>query len=119
MKKTNKIKEQSSLKKNRGFLTRLWNLEKVRHWHGFEFGASEAHYKPVLEHFGGKTVLACRVGLQRDIKFKGMADCVTQILRAKETCRGLLINVDITNGLVDETWPETDLEEIYRLLEAG
>jgi len=30
-----------------------------------------------------------------------------------------LICVDITNGLVDDTWPETDLDEIYRLVGIG
>jgi hypothetical protein len=95
------------------------SLEKVYNLRGLEFGASEAYYRPVLENFGGKTVLACRVGLHRDIKFNGMADYITQILRAKKTCRGLFINVDITNGLVDESWPETDLDEIYRLLAVG
>jgi hypothetical protein len=29
---------------------------------------------------------------------------------------GVFIHVDITNGLVDENWPETDLEEIALLL---
>ncbi|MDH4272828.1 MAG: hypothetical protein OEW18_12730, partial [Candidatus Aminicenantes bacterium] len=64
------------------------------------------------------TVLACRVGLHRDIKFKGMADYVTSILKAKKTNRGLFIHIDITNGLVDESWPETNVDEIYGLLNA-
>ncbi len=93
------------------------SLEKIRDLRGLEFGASEAPYGPVLERFGGRTVLACRVGLNRDIKFAGMADFVSRILRAKKTTRGLFVHVDVTNGLVGEGWPETDLEEIYGLLE--
>jgi hypothetical protein len=46
-----------------------------------------------------------------------MADYVRKILGAARTPRGLFVHVDITNGLVDETWPETDLDEIYALLE--
>jgi uroporphyrinogen-III decarboxylase len=92
------------------------SLEKIKNLRGLEFGASETPFAPVAERFGGRTVLACRVGLHRDIRFAGMADYVAEIMRAKTTNRGLFINVDITNGLVDETWPETDLEEIYRLL---
>jgi hypothetical protein len=41
---------------------------------------------------------------------------VATILRQKKTNRGLFINVDITNGLIDDSWPETDLAEIYRLI---
>jgi hypothetical protein len=93
------------------------SLEKVRGLRGLEFGASEASYDRVLERFGGKTVLACRVGLHRDIRFAGMADFVRRILHAATTTRGLFVHVDITNGLVDEGWPETDLNEIYRLVE--
>ncbi|MFZ2052898.1 MAG: hypothetical protein WAU81_01755, partial [Candidatus Aminicenantales bacterium] len=63
-------------------------------------------------------VLACRVGLHRDVKFEGMADYVASILKAKKTNRGLFIHVDITNGLIDETWPETDVNEIYGLFNA-
>jgi hypothetical protein len=92
------------------------SLEKVRGLRGLEFGASEAPYDRVLERFGGRTVLACRVGLHRDIRFSGMADYVRRILRAARTVRGLFVHVDITNGLVDESWPETDLEEIRALL---
>ncbi len=93
------------------------SLEKVRNLRGLEFGASEAPYGKVLDRFGGKTVLACRVGLHRDIKFAGMADFVRRILDAAPTPRGLFVHVDVTNGLVDDAWPETDLDEIYRLLE--
>jgi len=93
------------------------SLEKVRGLRGLEFGASEAPYDRVLERFGGRTVLACRVGLHRDIRFSGMADYVRRVLGAARTVRGLFVHVDITNGLVDESWPETDLEGIYALLE--
>lgn len=95
------------------------SLEKIRDLRGLEFGASEAPFRPVLERFGGRTVLACRVGLNRDIRFAGMADFVSRILRAKTTSCGLFIHVDVTNGLVGEDWPETDLDEIYGLLEGG
>ena len=95
------------------------SLEKVRGLRGLEFGASEAPYAKVLERFGGRTVLACRVGLHRDIRFDGMADFVRRVLAAAPTPRGLFIHVDITNGLVDADWPETDLDEIYGLIDAG
>jgi len=95
------------------------SLEKVRNLRGLEFGASEAPYEKVLARFGGRTVLACRVGLHRDIKFAGMADFVRRIRDAASTPRGLFVHIDITNGLVDDAWPETDLDEIYRLLGNG
>ncbi len=95
------------------------SLAKVHNLRGHEFGASEATFEPVLEHFGGKIVLACRVGLHRDLKFKGMRDFVARVKTTAKTYRGLFINVDITNGLVDENWPETDLEEIYDLIGMG
>jgi len=95
------------------------SLEKVRGLRGLEFGASEAPYGKVLERFGGQTVLACRVGLHRDIRFAGLADFVRRVLRAAPTPRGLFLHVDITNGLVPPDWPETDLDEIYALLDAG
>jgi hypothetical protein len=95
------------------------SLEKVRGLRGLEFGGSEAPYDKVLARFGGRTVLACRVGLHRDIRFAGMADFVRRVLAAAPTPRGLFLHVDITNGLVPPDWPETDLDEIYRLLDAG
>ena len=95
------------------------SLEKVRNLRGLEFGASEAPYAPVLEYFGGRTVLSCRVGLHRDLTFDGMADFVRRVLDAALTTRGLFINVDITNGIVGDDWPETDLNEIYGLLEVS
>lgn len=101
------------------WLHQIPSLEKVRNLRGLEFGASETPFAPVLEHFGGRVVLACRVGLHRQVRFAGMADFVRQVLAARKTNRGLFIHVDITNGLIDETWPETDLDEIYRLLEGN
>jgi hypothetical protein len=102
-----------------GDWTRLFpSLEKVGGLRGLEFGASEAAFDRVLERFGGKTVLACRVGLHRDIRFAGMGDYVRRVLGAARTYRGLFVHVDATNGLLDETWPQTDREEIYGLLGA-
>jgi hypothetical protein len=95
------------------------SLARVHNLHGHEFGASEAPFTPVLDHFGGKIVLACRVGLHRDLKFAGMGDFVRRVKAASRTYRGLFIHVDITNGLIDDTWPETDLAEIYDLFGAG
>lgn len=96
----------------------LPSLGKVRGLRGLEFGASEMPFEAAAEAFGGKCVLACRVGQHRDIKFRGMADYVRKVLRAANTLHGLFIHVDITNGTVDDSWPETDLEEIYELLGA-
>ncbi len=95
------------------------SLEKVRGLRGLEFGASEAPYDRVLARFGGRTVLACRVGLHRDIRFDGMADFVRRVIAAAPTPRGLFLHIDITNGLTGDDWPETDLDEIYALLDAG
>jgi hypothetical protein len=94
------------------------SLAKVRGLRGLEFGASETPFPPLAESFGGRVVLACRVGLHRDIKFTSMADFVASILKARKTNRGLFIHVDITNGLIDESWPETDVNEIYGLFSA-
>jgi hypothetical protein len=95
------------------------SLEKVRGLRGLEFGGSEAPYEKVLARFGGKTVLACRVGLNRDIRFAGMADFVRRVIAAAPTPRGLFLHIDITNGLTGDDWPETDLDEIYAILDAG
>jgi hypothetical protein len=100
------------------WLHQVPSLAKVRGLRGLEFGASETPFPPLSEFFAGRTVLACRVGLHRDIKFKGMADYVASILKARKMNRGLFIHVDITNGLIDETWPETDIDKIYGLLNA-
>jgi hypothetical protein len=48
-----------------------------------------------------------------------MADFVRKVVAAATTSRGLFIHVDITNGLVGADWPETDLDEIYAILDAG
>jgi len=91
-------------------------LDKIRNLRGLEFGASEAPFAAVQEHFGGKVVLACRVGLNKDYKFTSMADYVRQIMSARKTNRGLFIHVDVTNGILDDSWPITDLDEIYSLI---
>jgi uroporphyrinogen-III decarboxylase len=98
------------------WLHQIPSLARVRGLMGLEFGVSETPFAPVAEYFGGRVVLACRVGLHRDIRFKGMADYVAAIMGSKKTNSGLFIHVDITNGLIDESWPETDLNEIYRLI---
>lgn len=90
------------------------SVEKVHHLRGLEFGASEAPYEPVIRHFNGKIMLAARIGLHRDLKFNGMADFVRKIRHTASTNRGLFIHVDITNGIVDDSWPVTDLNEIYK-----
>jgi hypothetical protein len=73
-------------------------------------------YETVLAHFGGEIVLACRIGFNKDAHFKSMADYVSKILSARRTNRGLFIHVDVTNGILDDDWPETDLSEIYALI---
>jgi hypothetical protein len=95
------------------------SLDKIRGLRGLEFGASETPFGPVARHFGGRTALACRVGQHRGLKYAGMADYVARILKDRTTNRGLFIHVDITNGLVDDSWPETDLDEIYRLMDGA
>lgn len=94
-------------------------LEKIHNLRGLEFGASETPFAAAHEHFGGKIVLACRVGLNKEYKFNGMADFVREIMSARRTNRGLFIHVDVTNGIIDDTWPETDLDEIYALILEG
>jgi hypothetical protein len=94
------------------------SLEKIHGLRGLEFGASEAPFRRVLEFFGGQVVLACRVGLHRDTKFGGMKDFVSQVLAAAPTYRGLFVNIDVTNGMIDEQWPETDPEEISSIVES-
>ncbi|GAB4363214.1 MAG: hypothetical protein Kow0042_00830 [Calditrichia bacterium] len=92
------------------------SIDKIHNLRGIEFGASETPYTEVLERFNGKIALACRVGFNRDIRFHGMADYVKRILSARKTNRGLFINVDITNGVIGDDWPVTDLQEIYQLI---
>lgn len=89
------------------------SLKNIHNLRGLEFGASEAPYQPILREFSGKVVLAVRVGLHRDLKFRGMSDFVRRVRDTATTNRGLFIHVDITNGIVDESWPPTDLNEIY------
>jgi hypothetical protein len=93
------------------------SLRKVHHLRGLEFGASEAPYGPMLDAFGGEIALVTRVGLNRDVRFDGMVDFVKRILARRKTNRGLFVNVDVTNGLIDVNWPATDLEEIYHLID--
>jgi hypothetical protein len=95
------------------------SLDKIRGLRGLEFGASETPFGPVARHFGGRTALACRVGQHRDLKYAGMADYVAHILKERITNRGLFIHIDITNGLIDDAWPETDIDEIYRLIDGA
>ena len=91
-------------------------LEKIQNLRGLEFGASEVPFREILEIFGGRVVLACRVGFNKDYRFKGMEDFVRQILTARKTNRGLFIHVDVTNGLLDDSWAITDLDRIYSLI---
>lgn len=93
------------------------SLRNVHNLRGLEFGASEAPYGPMLDAFGGEIALVTRVGLNRDVTFNGMADYVRRIMAQRKTNRGLFINVDVTNGLIDEHWPVTDFEEIYHLID--
>lgn len=95
------------------------SLEAIHNLRGLEFGASEATYEPVLEHFNGKVFTSCRIGLQRDMTFDGMADFVRKVMGKAKTTRGFFINVDVTNGIVGDDWPETDLDEIYNLIGAN
>jgi hypothetical protein len=92
------------------------SIKKIHQLRGLEFGASETPPEDVFEAFNGKIVLACRVGFNRDYPFAGMADFVWRILKTRKTNRGLFINIDVTNGLTDHNWPETDIGEIYQLL---
>ncbi len=89
------------------------NIYKLR---GVEFGASEAPYAKVLDHFNGRIVTSCRVGFNRDIKFNGMNDFIKRVRSKAKTNNGLFINVDITNGIAEEPWEETDLDVLYKLL---
>ncbi len=94
----------------------LPSLKKVVNLRGVEFGASETPAGPVVEALGGKAVLACRIGLNRENRFESMREFVSRIRGIYPKNRGLFIHVDITNGLPGERWPVTDLNEIYRLL---
>lgn len=92
------------------------SLSNVHNLRGLEFGASEAPYKEVFDYFGDKIALACRVGFNRENSFHSMKEYVERIMQAKKTFKGLFINVDITNGMTGDNWPETDLDEIYSLI---
>jgi len=91
-------------------------LKKIHNLRGLEFGASETLIEPVSEHFGGKIVIACRIGLNKDYKFNSMVEFVSHMMSTRKTNRGLFIHVDITNGIIDNSWPTTDLDEIYALI---
>ena len=94
----------------------LPSLKKIVNLRGIEFGASEVPFQAVFNELADKAVLACRVGFNREKAFKSMADYVQEILQAAKSNRGLFINVDVTNGVLDDDWPETDLDQIYQLL---
>jgi uroporphyrinogen-III decarboxylase len=94
----------------------LQSLKKIVNLRGIEFGASEVPFRTVLHALGGKVVLACRVGFNREKTFNSMADYVQKILQTAKSKSGLFINVDVTNGVLGEDWPETDLDQIYHLL---
>lgn len=92
------------------------SLKKIRNLRGIEFGASEVPFRDVLKILGGEMVLACRVGFNREKTFRGMLDYLQHILSAAKKYNGLFIHLDVTNGVIDDDWPETDLEQIFRLL---
>jgi hypothetical protein len=92
------------------------SLEKVHNLRGVEFGASETPFAPVAERLNGKAVVACRVGLNRDVHFAGMAEYLRHIRKHKLTNRGLFIHVDITNGIPGPDWKPIDLKEIVELI---
>lgn len=92
------------------------SLENVHQLRGIEFGASEVPFSDVFQRFGGKIVLACRIGFNRDLQFQSMVDFVQRILNSCLTYQGLFINIDVTNGLIGENWPITDLNDIYELI---
>ena len=94
----------------------LPSLKKVINLRGVEFGASETPIGPVIEALGGTTVIACRIGLNRDNRFSSMPEFISRIRNAYPSNRGLFIHVDITNGIPGDEWPVTDLSEVYRLL---
>lgn len=97
----------------------LPSLKKVVNLRGVEFGASETPAGPVVEALGGKAVIACRIGLNRENRFDSMREFVSRIRQIYPENRGLFVHVDITNGIPGEAWPVTHLDEIYRLLGVG
>jgi hypothetical protein len=100
------------------WLHQLPSLAKIRRLRGLEFSVSEVPFQSVMEHFGGKIVLACRVGVSRDLKADAIADYVRRVVAAARTYRGLFVNVDIHSGLSDDSRREVNLDEIYALLES-
>jgi hypothetical protein len=98
------------------FVHQLGSFAKVYKLRGLEFGASEAPFGPVMQAFNGKIVLSVRIGLNQDVVFHSMAEFVRRVIQAASTYRGLMINCDITNGVLTEDWPVVDLDEIYQLI---
>lgn len=96
----------------------LPSLENIENLRGLEFGAGETSFPAVAERFGGRCVLSTRIGLNRDIHFKSIAEYVCRVLEQKTTNRGLFIQVDVTNGIPGEDWTGTTLDEVYELLGA-
>ncbi|MEW6073225.1 MAG: uroporphyrinogen decarboxylase family protein [Planctomycetota bacterium] len=94
----------------------LPSLEKIENLRGLEFGAGETSFPAVEARFGGRLVRSTRVGLNRDIHFRSIADYVRSILAQKRTNRGLFIQVDITNGIPGDDWVGTTLDEVYALV---
>ena len=98
------------------WLHQIPSLEKVHNLRGVEFGASETPFKGVADGLGGKTLVACRVGLNREFSFSSMANFVRHVQQNKVTNRGLFIHVDVTNGILGPDWPPTDLAEILAMI---
>ncbi len=94
----------------------LPSLENVEGLRGLEFGAGETLFGAVADRFGGRVVLSTRVGLNRDIHFRSIAEYVRTILERKSTNRGLFVQVDVTNGIPGDDWVGTTLDEVYELL---
>ncbi len=94
----------------------LPSLKKVINLRGVEFGASETPIGPVVAALGAKTLIACRIGLNRENRFESMPEFISLIRKAQPSNRGLFIHVDITNGIPGDQWPVTDLTEVYRQL---
>lgn len=106
------------LRASGNWLHQIPSLSRARRLRGVEFGASDVPFQSVLEHFGGKIVLACCVGSNRSRQFDSMTDYVRRVIAAARTYRGLFVNLDVTDGLIDDTWCEANLDEIYALLES-
>lgn len=87
------------------FVHQLGNLEKVHRLRGLNFGASETPFEAVWERFGGKTVIAPHLGLNKDIHFASTLEYMEHVLRNKTHNRGLLViaSRDTDVGLLDPT----------------